>query len=607
MENLKNLCDKIITTELLIVGSEGAGGHAAIEASKSGIDILIATKGRIGQCGASQMAGVDFNVDGISAKELGFEGDDRDSTKLFFETLVREGLYLGNQKMLEKYIEYAPKVMKDLMDWGMRIYSYQSAHTEEIARGIISAGTLWVAAIRKRVKELKIPILEDVMVIDLLRNEGRISGALAIDIKTGETIVIKCKAIILATGGWHGAYSFNTGPYDLTGDGIAMAYRAGVELISMEMVQFCPITLVWPPKERGSIVLYIICEVDPFGEVLRLLNKHGERFMEKYDPQNLEQSTKEIVSIASQIEIEEGRGGPHGGVYFSMKHARKKFMDMIIRVAAHRIQNEYRDTRYELTKLLPILLEKLKTEDIEVGNAAHYMNGGIKVNEKTETSLPGLYAAGECSGCLWGAVRVASACTEAGVHGKIAGEIAPQYVKRVDFATIDEEQLKSHLDRINKPLTREAGIAPNDLQAKMHQISDKKIGLIKDGLLLKEAVEEISELLCRDVENLYVPMKSVKSLNYDWFRSLELRNMLTCLHLSSKSSLIREESRGEFYRKDKVYTDNDNWLKNIVIRKSDGEPVIRFEDPVVTNIPLPTGKLTYQEAVGVATASLKRD
>jgi succinate dehydrogenase/fumarate reductase flavoprotein subunit len=226
MGELESLCNSIIATDLLIVGSEGAGGQAAIEASKSGIDLLIITKGRIGQCGASQMAGADFNVDGLAGKELGFEGDDRDSPGLFFETLVREGLYLGNQKMLEKYVEYAPKAMKDLIDWGMKIYSYESAHTEDMARGIISSGVLWVAAIRKKIKELKIPILEDTMVIDLLITEGKIAGAIALDIISGETILIKCKALILATGGWHRAYPFNTGPEDLTGDGVAMAYRA---------------------------------------------------------------------------------------------------------------------------------------------------------------------------------------------------------------------------------------------------------------------------------------------------------------------------------------------------------------------------------------------
>ena len=607
MGDIEDLCDKVISTDLLIVGSEGAGGHAAIEASKSGIEILIITKGKIGQCGASQMAGADFNVDGLAGKELGFEGDKRDSPDLFFETLVREGLYLGNQKMVEKYVEYAPKAMKDLMDWGMKIYSYESAHTEEMARGIISSGILWVSAIRKKVKELKIPILEDTIVIDLLITDGKIAGAIALDIISGQSILIKCKAVILATGGWHRAYPFNTGPEDLTGDGVAMAYRAGIELISMEMVQFCPITMVWPPKDRGSIILYIISEVDPFGKTIKLLNNKGERFMENYDPTNLEQSTKEIVSIASQLEIEEGRGGPNGGIFFSLKHTKTRFIDMLIKVATHRIKNEMKDTRYEFTTLLPELLEKMKTEDIEVGNGVHYMGGGIKINENTETTIPGLYAAGECSGGLWGAVRVASACTEAGVQGKIAGETAPKYIKSVKETNININQVIEVLNRINSPLLREDGITPNELQRKMHEISGKCVGLIKNGKDLEEGLKNLEDLLKNDMEKLYIPSSKNKKLNFGWIRSIELRNMLTCLYLSTRASLLREESRGEFYRNDYTHTDNDNWVKTIVIKKKNGECDIKFEKPIITKISLPQGKLTYQEAIGVATASLKRD
>nr|MDO8080925.1 FAD-binding protein [Candidatus Freyarchaeota archaeon] len=601
----EKLCDRVVTTDLLIVGSEGAGGPAAIEAKKQGINALIVTKGKIGQCGASQMAGADFNLDGKTAKTLGFSGDDRDSPERFFEDIVREGLYLGNQKMIEKYVEYAPKVMKGLMDWGMRIYGFESVHTEEMARGITAAGTAWVKAIRKKVKELNIPILEDTMVIDLLMSDGKIVGAVALDIKTGETILIKCKAVILATGGWQMAYPFTTGPYDLTGDGVAMAYRTGAELISMEMVQFCPITLIWPPKDRGSISLYIFSGLE-VGRMVQLLNSRGERFMEKYDPKNLEQSTKEIVSIASELEVEAGRGGPHGGIYFSLKHLGAQTIDFIVQVAQKRVKEELKDTRHEFTTLLPELIAKCKTEDIEVGNAAHYMGGGVKVNENTETTIPGLFAAGECSGGLWGAVRVASACTEVGVQGKVAGEFAPKYVKRVKQAWINAKQVKEILDRMNKPLQRDKGIKPNELQRKMHEISGKKMGLIKEGKLLKEAIEELKKLLNEDLEKLCVTSTKNRELNYEWIRAIELRNMLTCLYLSARASLIREESRGEFYRRDCTHTDNDNWLKNIVMKQKNGDVEIKFEKPVVTKISLPSGKLTYQEAIGVAIASLKR-
>lgn len=606
MQEINNLIDKSVETDILVVGSEGAGGHAAIEAFKSGLKILIATKGKVGKCGASQMAGADFNVDGMSAKDLGFEGDDKDSPELFFETLVRESLYLSNQKMMEKYVEYAPKAMKDILDWGMKVFGYESAHSEEMARGVLAAGTSWVAAIRRKIKELKIPVLEDTMVIDLLVNQKRISGAIALDLSKGEIILIRCKAMILATGGWHVAYPFNTGPYDLTGDGIAMAYRAGAELIDMEMVQFCPMTLVWPPKDRGSIIIYMVTGDETLSKYLQLVNNKGERFMEKYDPDSLEHSTKEIVSIASQLEVEAGNGGSHGGIFFTTKHLRKKFIDAIIKIADHKIVEEMKDNRYEMTTLLPELLEKSKTEDIELSNAAHYMSGGIKVNENTETSIKGLYAAGECSGGLWGSVRVASACTEAGVQGKIAGEIAPQFAAQKDLEKIDINQVKEILNRINKPLLKNEGITPNDLQKKMHSISEKKIGLIKEEELLKEAKEDLDVLL-RETDNLYISSTKSKALNYEWIRSIELKNMLTCLYLSTIASLTRTESRGEFYRRDCTYTDNDTWLKKIILKKKGNDVEISFEKPEVTQISLPKGKLTYQEAIGVATASLKKE
>ena len=329
--------------------------------------------------------------------------------------------------------------------------------------------------------------------------------------------------------------------------------------------------------------------------------------MEKYDATNLEQSTKEIVSIASQLEIEEGRGGSHGGIFFSLKHTRKRFIDMLIKVATHRIKNEMKDTRYEFTTLLPELLEKMKTEDMEVGNGAHYMGGGIKINENTETNIPGLYAAGECSGGLWGAVRVASACTEAGVQGKIAGETAPKYVKSIEEVEININQVKEILNQIDAPLLKEDGITTHELQQQMHEISGKKIGLIKNGKDLDKGVEKLEKLLKEDIEKLYISSSKSKVLNFEWIRSIELRNMLTCLYLSTRASLLREESRGEFYRKDYTHTDNDNWVKTIVIKKKDGDCDIKFEKPIITKISLPQGKLTYQEAIGVATASLKRD
>ncbi len=160
---------------------------------------------------------------------------------------------------------------------------------------------------------------------------------------------------------------------------------------------------------------------------------------------------------------------------------------------------------------------------------------------------------------------------------------------------------------MKNPLEKTTGITPNELQKKMHEISGGNLGLVRNGKQLKEAVDELEKLLVSDLEKLCVSSTKSKALNYEWIRSIELRNMLTCLYLSAKTSLIREESRGEFYRSDFTITDNDEWLKTIVLKKKDGDCEIKFEKPVVTKISLPKGKLTYQEAIGVATASLKKE
>jgi len=600
----EELYDRAMTCDVLVVGSEGAGGPTAINAARAGLDVLIASKGRMSRCGASQMAGADFNLDGKSAIELGLPGDDRDSPRRFFEDLVREGFYLGNQRMIEAYVDYAAKSTADLLEWGMPVYRFEQVHAEEMARGIITSGVRWVRVLRRKVQEMGIPVLEDTMVVDLLTREGRVIGAVALDLKTGEVVLVKAKAVVLCTGGWQQAYHFNSAAADLSGDGQAMAFRAGAEMIGMEMVQYIPGTMLWPPIARKSILPYIMMETEA-GPLIQLLNSEGERFMERYDPSTLEQSTKEIVAIAGELEVEEGRGSPHGGVYFALKHLTPQGVDFVWGKFAEFL-DENNDKRSEFRKLLPQLLEKAKTEDLEVGNAVHFMVGGIKVNERTETGVPGLYAAGECSGGLWGSVRVASATTQVGAQGRIAGEVCPAYVKSVEHAEPEKAQLEAIIERVMSPLQRNEGVAPGELLKRMHGVSEEYLRVIRDGEGLESAYDELSWMRREEAHRLYVSASKARRLNYEWELCLELDNMLLCLEMSALASLRREESRGGFYRRDFPYTDNDRWCVNTVISNRDGEPALRLEDPVVTRMQPPTGKMTFEEAVASGTASLKR-
>ena len=599
------LYDRDVTCDLLVVGSEGAGGPAAINASRAGLDVLITSKGKMSRCGASQMAGADFNVDGKSAIAMGLPGDDRDSPQRFFEDLVREGFYLGDQLMIEKYVEYAAKNTADLLHWGLPVYRFEQVHAEEMARGLITSGLRWVRIIRRKVREMGIPVLEDTMVVDLLTVEGRVTGAVALDLKSGEIVLIRAKAVVLCTGGWQQAYHFNSAAADLTGDGQAMAFRAGAELIGMEMVQYIPMTMLWPPIARKSILPYIMMETEA-APLVQLLNTEGERFMERYDPSTLEQSTKEIVAIAGELEVEEGRGSPHGGVYFALKHLTPEGIDYLWGQFRQFLLEENKDKRSEFRKLLPMLLERAKTEDLEVGNAVHFMVGGIKVNERTETGIPGLYAAGECSGGLWGSVRVASATTQVGAQGRIAGEVCPEYVRELDHIEPEKEQLETVYERVMAPLQRDEGTAPGELLRRMHGVTGEYLRVIREGEGLESAYDELSWMRREEAARLYASSSKTRVLNHEWELCLELENMLLCLEMSALASLKREESRGGFYRRDFPHTDNDSWCVNTVISNADGEAVLRLEQPVVTTMPLPQGRMTFEEAVASGTASLRR-
>ncbi len=600
----EELYDRELACDVLVVGSEGAGGPAAINAARTGLDVLIASKGKMSRCGASQMAGADFNLDGQSAKELGLPGDDRDSPQRFFEDLVREGFHLGNQRMIEKYVEYAAKNTADLLEWGMPVYRFEQVHAEEMARGIITSGVRWVRILRRKVEEMGIRMIEDTMVVDLLTREGRVIGAVALDLKSGEIVLIKARAVVLCTGGWQQAYHFNSASADLTGDGQAMAFRAGAQMIGMEMVQYVPATMLWPPLARKSILPYIMMETE-VGPLVQLLNGDGERFMQHYDPTNLEQSTKEIVAIAGEMEVEEGRGSPHGGVYFALKHLTPDGVDYVWSKFTDFL-DENKDKRSEFRKLLPHLLEMSKTRDLEVGNAAHFMVGGIKVDENTATGIPGLYAAGECSGGLWGSVRVASATTQVGAQGRIAGEVCPAYVKGVEHAEPAREQLEAIRARILAPLQRDKGPSSVALLERMHGLSVEYLRVIREGEGMENAYDELSWMRRDEAPRLRVSATANRKLNYERQLCLELQNMLLCLEMSVLASLRREESRGGFYRRDFPFTDNDRFCVNTVISNRDGEPALRMEEPVVTTIPLPTGTLSFEEAVASGTASLKR-
>jgi len=575
------LADKVVDADVLVVGGAGAGLRAAIGAGEKGVRTLLISKGYVARSGASLLAGADLTLDGKSLHELGFPGEPKDTKDKFFNDIVTQGFYLNNQRLVEIYVEDAPKRVKELLDLGIKV-----SLSEE--RAIFTSGPSILNALLRKAKEIGVEIMDEVMLIDLLTKNRRILGALGLNIKTGDLIVFRSKAVVLATGGWHKAYSPNAGSRELAGDGHAAAYRAGAELANMEFVTFCCNVLYWPPKWRGIIFPYLL-------HLLvggKLVNNKGEGFLSKYDPTVVKFGTsmewnKSFVSIATALEVLEGRGSPHGGVYYEVG-------DISWEEFESRVTKYYPNWKYkgiDFSELGKMLKEK---RPVEVGPAAEYFEGGIVVNEKFETSVSGLFAAGECTVSLFGANRVAAATTEMLVEGAVAGQSAAEFARKAEMPEIDEKQVERLKEKVFSPLKREEGIKPANLKQKIQRMAHVKLGPVRNREGIEEFIQFIEMVKKKELPRLYTTSKS-RRYNREWIESLELDNILQVLEISAKSALMRTESRGVHYRLDHPYTDNNNWLKEIIVKRVGDEMSVTTRPVTVTKLSPPSGVIPYWE------------
>jgi succinate dehydrogenase/fumarate reductase flavoprotein subunit len=574
--------EKSIETDVLVVGCGGAGLRAAIEASEHDAKVILVSKGPFARSGATLLAGADLTLDGKSLHALGFQGEPKDTKQKFFGDIVTQGFYLSNQKLVQTYVQDAPERVKELLDWGLKV-----GFSEE--RAIFASSTSILNALSRKAKENNILIMEDIMLVNLLTKGAKIAGAIGIEINTGEFITFKSKSVILATGGWHKAFSPNAGTRELTGDGVAMTYRVGAELANMEFVTFCPNVLLWPPIWRGNIFLYVIHLL--IGG--QLVNAKGENFLDKYDPKIVKVGTstewnKCFLSIATVREVLEGKGTPHGGVYYKA--------GMPWDVFESRLTEKYPNWKYkgiDFSELRKMLKEE---GSVEVGPAAEYFEGGIVVNERCETNISGLYAAGECTASLFGANRVAAATTEMLVEGAIAGRFAADYAKKSGIPDIDKKQVDKLQEKAILPLKLKEGIKPAELLRNVQKAAYEKLGLIRDNNGLSEFVKYIEMVKKDQLPKLCTVSKSM-NYNKEWFEALELENIVQLLELSAKSAVMRTESRGVHYRSDYAWTDNDNWLKEIVLREDAGDLHVTKRPVIITSLMPPSGVTPYLEMV----------
>lgn len=573
----------MIKTDVLVVGSEGAGARAAIEASDNGCQVLLVTKGRMRKSGATITGVGGIALDSRSAIEvLGMPGDPNDSPDIFFEDILLSGKHINNQRLVEVLVAEAPARIKELADWGMKITDFTQTPGHRYPREVFTSGVGIMNAFKRQVKKRDILVIEDTMVTDLLTRDGQVVGAVGLGLCQGEPVIFNAKAVVLATGGGMRVYAMTTAPEELTGDGQAMGWRAGAELVDMEMVQFHPCNFIAPPAWRGVGFPFTI---GPGGGIdTWLLNKWGDRFMKKWDPVRMERTTRDVLSLAIMSEVLEGRGSPAGGVYMSLAHLPRNLIDYVAQwFLPGFISPDWDYGEFNFKELV----EQLKQGyAMEVSPASHFFMGGIRSDEDGRTNIPGLYAGGEVAGGVHGANRLSSnAYTQMVVQGARAGLAAAQFAKEASAVEPDPRQVAELKAKLLGPLEKTGGPTPWEIKQEIMKLAWEKAGVIRTGAGLGQVLERVAELKKELPRVSCLPKE--KEYNREWVEALQLENLLFLLEAISRSALLRQESRGAHFRKDFPQLDNQKWLCNIVMENKDNEVSLTKVPVVVTRFPFP--------------------
>jgi succinate dehydrogenase/fumarate reductase flavoprotein subunit len=552
-------------TDVLVIGG-GAGARAAIAANDIGAKVVLVDKGVFGKAGITQLS---F---GIVCAYI----EPPDSADVLFEDMVRAGEFLNNQKLVEifakeiadgKILELEGKYgfVFDRTEDGKLVRKKMGGHS--YARDLVvtwnDAPCIWRGVIGDFTKR-GIPVYNEVMITDLLTFNGRCVGALGLDIQTGDFIIFKAKSTVLATGGLGQIYKITDNSRGSTGDGFAMAYRAGAELRDMEYMQTM-LGFAWPRALRGIGI------GEPALTGGKLFNVKGERFMMKVDPINIDNVPKDIHGRAVMREVREGRGTEHGGVYFDLT-----------RMGVEK-QPHYHYL-YPLAANVGLDLGKEYAETVPV---EHYFMGGVYINENHESSVPGLFAAGEVASGLHGAERLAG-CSVADitVFGYRAGKMAAESAMKLSEPKIDWEQITAFKQRTIDLLKRKVpvkGIRPVAIKNMIRELMWEYVHLLRDENGLKIALEKL-----RRIREEYLPRMEIASnsfrWNYDWIEGLETINMIDVAEMITRSALARTETRGAHAREDYPKKDDENWLKNIVIKCVNGEMKLATRPVVITKL-----------------------
>ena len=568
--------DAELQCDVLIVGTEAAGAKAAIEAKAAGASVLVVTKGLMGRSGATVMAGA-----GIQAP-LGHM-DPRDNPDAFLMDMLKGGAFLNNQKLLDRLVNLANSEVPKMEKWGAafektddgKFFQAQPPGSSypRTLRGVGGEGGVqWRKAFKAEIKRQGIAPLEDFFVTKLLTTGGQVAGATGISLRDGRLVTIRAKITVLATGGCGQLFRQTDTPATATGDGMALALDIGAELMDMEFHQFFPYHCYGPPVMAGFPVASF-----RYSLFAKLFNNRGEEFLERYMPNSKAWGLRDPTSRAIFLENKQHRGSPHGGAYMSVAHLPPNLVRNSLKFIMPRLVQKADKVGFDLTH-----------EALEVGPAAHYTMGGIRVNEHCESTIPRLLAVGENACGMDGAERIdgGPAITWCLTMGYIAGTEGAAKAKKLDWLRVEKKQVTAESKRIADLWDKNAGISGFELKEKIKTIMWEKCGLLRDKAGLTEGLRLIRNLKKKDLPRLAVPSSS-KCFNQGLVSALEAENMLQLAELSLISAGMREESRRSHYRTDFPAANNANWLKNIVLRKQDGSYSHATAPPTITKFQPP--------------------
>jgi succinate dehydrogenase / fumarate reductase flavoprotein subunit len=582
--------------DVLVIGAGGAGLRAAIEASAAGVKAGLICKSLLGKAHTVMAEG------GVAAALANV--DDRDSWKVHFADTMRGGQYVNNWRMAELHAKEAPDRVRELEAWGAVFDRTQDGRILQrnfgghryprLAHVGDRTGLEMIRTLQDYGIHRGIDVHMEFTVVSLLVSDGRAAGVVGYERDKGRFKVFGAGAVVLATGGTGRAYKITSNSWEGTGDGHALAYRAGAELLDMEFIQFHPTGMIWPPSVRGILVTEGVR-----GEGGILLNNEGRRFMfddipEAYRSQTAtdeeegwrytqgdksakrppELLTRDHVARSIMREVKAGRGSPHGGVFLDIAWIRKRMSN----AEAH-IMRKLPSMYHQFKELGDIDITK---EPMEVGPTTHYIMGGIRVDSDTQmSSIPGLFAAGECAAGINGANRLGgNSLSDLLVFGKRAGEHAAAFTRGNRRVAVDEAQAKRAIGDALKPFDNghDAGENPFTIQAALQEMMQSHVGIVRSESEMLQALQDLDALKARAAR---AAVTGHREYNPGWHTAIDLRNLLTVSEAITRSAIERRESRGGHFRDDYPDKNSDYAAFNIVTRKrADGSME-------VARVPLP--------------------